>query len=157
MAGFVRFGCSFLASGFVFTRCFVARFWLLPWFLNEQILDVWLIYTSFSRYRFRCTLGYLWGEVCTCRYVRVALTVTKHIGDHLFITRGFRLVVDQNVPIRLCTYASIHVHKVWAVFGKNPLCDKVNLFSVTRAAKQNHILRTSGNICVKFSLGKHVL
>ena len=95
--------------------------------------------------------------MCTFSDVRVALTVTKDIGDHLLICCRLRLIIHQHVSVGLCGDVLIHLHKMGTVFGKNPLCDNVNLFSVTGTSKQSHVLSVSTNIVVKFSFRKHVL
>ena len=50
--------------------------------------------------------------MCTFSDVRVALTVTKDIGDHLLICCRLRLIIHQHVSVGLCGDVLIHLHKM---------------------------------------------
>ena len=97
--------CSFPLSGWFleFYFAFSWYFGLLRTLIWSFVFNFWRLYTT--RFRFRCTLGYLWSWVCTFSDVRVALTVTKDVGYNLFICCRLRLINYQHISVGFCTYA----------------------------------------------------
>ena len=76
----------------------------------------------------------------------VALTSPKHIGHHLILRGGTRVIVDQHIPIRHGGGLGVHLHEFKAVLGKYSLRDDVDLFPIAGAAEQHQVLGISADI-----------
>ena len=87
----------------------------------------------------------------------VALTSPKHIGHHLILGGGTRVIVDQYVTVRHGRGFRVNLHKLEAVLGKYSFGDHVDLFSVAGASEQYQVLSISADIRVVFAFGEHVL
>ena len=144
---------NFLCSRFHCFR-FLGGWLFILRFTFHGLLRQWTFDISCNGWLYVCgNMGFLW----LCTDVWITFTLSKHIGDHLFLTRGFRLIVNQNIPIGFFGFFNIRGHIVFAILSKYSLSNNSDLFSIAWAVEQHQILRILTNICVVFSPLKHIL
>ena len=108
---------NFLCSRFHCFR-FLGGWLFILRFTFHGLLRQWTFDVSCNGWLYVCgNMGFLW----LCTDVWITFTLSKHIGDHLFLTRGFRLIVDQNIPIGFFGFFNIRGHIVFAILSKYSL------------------------------------